>query len=189
MHNVLIPKTIISLLGLVLLAGCSNNEPPAAKTVQAEAPVASGAAPSMPRPEYAPLNPYLADSVMPIGHFNSAQTTGVEVAGPSGPSGKLSQEDGDLTYTHLGPGHFGMAISGEYPNGKRVIWRNGAERISKLDYDTLEVIGEYFLENSPTYKNNGGPISAEQADSDIKRLDRMPTFGNSGLNPLFRRAN
>ena len=184
MHNVLIPKTIISLLGLVLLAGCSNNEPPAAKTVQAEAPVASGAAPSMPRPEYAPLNPYLADSVMPIGHFNSAQTTGVEVAGPSGPSGKLSQEDGSLTYTHLGPGHFGMAISGEYPNGKRVIWSNGAERISKLDYDTLEVISEYFLEDSPIYKNNGGPISAEQAESDIKRLDRMPTFGNSGLMTL-----
>ena len=44
-------------------------------------------------------------------------------------------ENGDLTYTHLGPGHFGMAISGEYPNGERVIWSNGQERISKLDYN------------------------------------------------------
>ena len=98
---------------------------------------------------------------MPIGHINSAQTTGVDHAGPAGPTEALSAQNGGLTYTHLGPGHFGAAISPPYPDGKRVIWSNGAERISKLDYDTMEVLSEYHLEDSPIYLNNGGPISAE----------------------------
>lgn len=177
------PSILTFILSLLMLPGCGDKRSSTAEATKSSPQAAMTEAGIKPvaKPEYAPTNPYLADSVMPIGHFNSGQTSGVEIAGPTGPSADLSMENGDLTYTHLGPGHFGMAISGEYPNGKRVIWSNGAERISKLDYDTLEVISEYFLEDSPIYKNNQGPISAEQADSDIKRLDRMPTFRNSGM--------
>lgn len=85
-----------------------------------------GAASVKNTPNYAPPNPYLADSVAPLGHINPAQSTGMHHAGPAGPTETLRQENGGLTYTHLGPGHFG-----------------GADRISKLDYDTLEVIDEY----------------------------------------------
>jgi hypothetical protein len=130
---------------------------------------------------YAPQNPYLADSVAPIGHINSAQSTGMNHAGPSGPSEVLSIENGGLTYTHLGPAHFGFAISPPYPNGKRIIWSNGGDRISKLDYDSLEVIDEYFLEKSPIYLANEGPISADQADSDIFWLDLLPKWSHTGV--------
>jgi hypothetical protein len=116
-----------------------------------------------------------------IGHINSAQSTGVDIAGPSGPTKELTQENGGLTYTHLGPGHFGFAISPPYPNGKRVIWSNGGDRISKLDYDTLEVIDEFFLENSSVYVANEGPVTAEEADSKIRMLDFLPKFRYSGL--------
>jgi hypothetical protein len=169
------------VISLALLAGCSSDE---SGTSSSEAPVAKETRPSSPNgvaPNYAPPNPYLADSVLPIGHINSAQTTGVDHAGPSGPSEELSRDNGGLTYTHIGPGHFGAAISPTYPNGKRVIWSNGAERISKLDYDSLEVLSEFHLENSPIYKNNGGPISSEQADKVFNKLDRRPKFRYSGL--------
>ena len=180
--NAPIAVLAMAMLSLALLTGCSDKDSPLVEAADAGQPATAGETrASLPKPEYAPANPYLADSVMPIGHFNSAQTTGVELAGPVGPSGDLSVENGDLTYTHLGPGHFGMAISGKYPNGKRVIWSNGQDRISKLDYDTLAVLSEYHLETSPIYLNNGGPISAEQAEGDIKRLDSMPTFPYSGL--------
>jgi hypothetical protein len=80
---------------------------------------------------------------MPIGHADSAQTTSVAVPGPTGPTATLGPED--LTYRHLGPGHFGIAISSPYPDGRRVIWSNGGDRIVKLDADTLDVLAELPL--------------------------------------------
>jgi hypothetical protein len=168
------------VISLALLAGC-NAEDPATSGPQTPAATAKRASTPGPRPNYAPPNPYLADSVLPIGHINSAQTTGVDHAGPAGPSEALSEENGGLTYTHLGPGHFGAAISPPYPNGERVIWSNGAERISKLDYYSLDVLSEYHLEHSPVYLSNGGPISSEQADKVFSKLDFLPTFKYSGL--------
>ncbi len=163
----------------VLLAACSDNESAASQSVAA--PVVSSVDRAAVGRGYAPTNPYLADSVAPIGHINSAQSTGMAHAGPSGPSEVLSIDNGGLTYTHLGPAHFGYAISPPYPNGKRVIWSNGGDRISKLDYDTLEVIDEYLLEDSPIYQANDGPITAEQADSDIFWLDLLPKWPYTGM--------
>ena len=132
-------------------------------------------------PAYVPANPYLANTVVPIGHVNSAQSTGMGHAGTRGPSEILSEENGGLTYTHLGPGHYGFAISDPYPNGKRVIWSNGGERISKLDYETLAVIDEYFIESSSSYKKNGGPVSADQADEEFVMLDSLPKDPGTGM--------
>jgi len=169
---------LIPILCLAMMVGCSSKETPGTRV-----PQVLKAATSKPyiEPEYAPVNPYLADSVMPIGHVNSAQSTGVDQAGPSGPTENLSTEDGGLTYTHIGPGHFGAAISPAYANGKRVIWSNGAERISKLDYDTLEVIDEYFLEDSSIYKSNDGHVTADQANKIFGRIDFLPKIGMTGL--------
>jgi hypothetical protein len=178
-------------LGMLMIAACSDKSPePAVKAASQPEAVASKAQPA-PRvrptriPNYAPANPYLADSVVPIGHINSAQSTGVNQAGPSGPTETLSRDDGSLTYTHLGPGHFGAAISPPYPNGKRVIWSNGADRISKLDYDTLAVIDEFFLENSPLYKSLGGPVTAAQADEEFAMMDDKPIRRYSGLRTVL----
>ncbi|GAB5453614.1 MAG: hypothetical protein Hals2KO_39420 [Halioglobus sp.] len=112
-----------------------------------------------------PVNPFFADSNVPIGHGNAAQTDSINVAGPEGPTEIIEAATGDVTYQHMGPGHFGIAISPEYPNGKRAIWSNGGDRISKLDYDTLDVISEYALK--PTLQ------TAAEADADIALLDSL----------------
>lgn len=132
-------------------------------------------------PNYAPPNPYLASSVAPIAHVNSAQSTSFQIAGPTGPSESLSVENGGLTYTHLGPGHYGLAISAPYPNGQRVIWSNGSERISKLDYETLEVIDEFIIEDSGVIMANGGTVSRVQADTEIAALDALPKAAGTGM--------
>jgi hypothetical protein len=93
--------------------------------------------------ERPPRNPYLADSDYPIGHGTCAQQDSTELAGPIGPSATMG--DDDLDYAFLGPGQFGMAISGPYPDGRRVIWNNGSERITKIDYDTFEVLATIEL--------------------------------------------
>jgi hypothetical protein len=182
MNSRVLTDVLAPLIGLAIIAGCSADKPVSTVSGDAGAAESRTTVPSSPRPNYAPANPYLANSVLPIGHINSSQTTGVDHAGPTE---ELSEENGGLTYTHLGPGHFGAAISPPYPNGKRVIWSNGAERISKLDYDTLEVLSEFHLENSPIYLSNGGPISPEQADKVFARLDWLPKFSYSGLATVF----
>lgn len=111
-----------------------------------------------------PVNPELADSVVPIGHFDSAQTDSMAVAGPVGPTQDLTEDD--LAYAHIGPAHFGIAISPEYPDGERVIWSNGGDRITKLDYDSLEVLAELPLPDKDQ-------LSAEEADTLLAELDSL----------------
>ena len=48
----------------------------------------------------------------------------------------LSKEE--LQYVFLGPTQFEMATSGLQDDGRRTIWYNGSERITKLDHDTFE---------------------------------------------------
>jgi len=165
------------LFSAILFTGCSDSSDRRPSQPGPEPPVETG-------PNYAPANPFLADSVAPIGHVNSAQSTGVQHPGPSGPSERLSLEDGSLSYAHVGPAHFGLAISPPYPDGSRVIWSNGGERISKLDYETLDVIDEFFLEDSAIYIANGGPITEEQADADFATLDSLPAEPGTGVQTL-----
>ena len=111
---------------------------------------------------------------MPIGHVDSAQTTSTPIAGPTGPSGELGADD--LTYQHLGPGHFGIAISPEYPDGERVIWSNGGDRISKLDADSLAVLSELALPGKALQ-------TPAQADAELEVLDREQgeALGNAAV--------
>jgi hypothetical protein len=178
-HTNLLAGLVVSALASISLASCR----PAAESTAVPSGEGAAAARSQADggPNYAPPNPYLADSVVPLGHINSAQSTGVNHAGPSGPTEVLSIEDGTLTYVHIGPGHYGAAISSPYPDGRRVIWSNGGDRISKLDYDTLAVIDEYFLEDGGVYKANGGPITAEQADEVFADLDGLSMDPGTGV--------
>lgn len=111
----------------------------------------------------APRNPYLADSVYPIGHGTPAQQDSSLQAGPTGPTMVLG--DDDRQYVFLGPCQFGLAISGAYHDGRRAIWNNGSERITKLDHDSFEVVATYEL-----------PARSQTAEADIEaafeRLDR-----------------
>ena len=118
-----------------------------------------------PDPVAPPVNLLLADSVAPIAHINSAQTDSVSHPGPAGPGESLDEAKGGLAYQHLGPAHFGIAISPQYPDSSRVIWSNGGDRISKLDYETLTVIDELFLSETP--------LTSGEADAEIELLDSL----------------
>jgi hypothetical protein len=155
----------------------TNSEPPLAAETLHHAPIHSQNAPSAQRdvtPRRAPINPFLAPSAVPIGHGDSAQSDWSTSVGPLAKSKALGGEE--LQYQHVGPAHFGIAISAPYPDGKRVIWTNGGDRISKLDYETLEVIAELPIGDAP-------PQSSEQADADIARLDAVEGLdrANTGI--------
>lgn len=104
-----------------------------------------------------PENPWLADSIYALGHGDSAQQDSVAVAGPTGPSRLLSSDE--IQYQHVGPAHFGAQISSPYPDGRRVFWSNGLDRIVKMDHDTFEVLNEYFFDPGIKYT----PAQADDA--------------------------
>lgn len=120
-----------------------------------------------------PRNPYLADSSYSMAHADPAQQDAVMQAGPSGPSTTLAP--GQIDYVHVGPGHFGTTISGKYVDGKRVYWGNGVDRIVKIDYDTFEIIDEYFFPGTTVY-------TQEEADEAIAGFDES----NVGFYAMFR---
>lgn len=88
-----------------------------------------------------PKNPFLADSIYAIPHGDSAQQDSTSLAGPTGPTKTLTDEE--RNYQQIGPGHFGIYISSSYQDCSRVIWSNGADRIVKLDHDTFGVLADY----------------------------------------------
>ncbi|KZX58440.1 hypothetical protein A3709_02985 [Halioglobus sp. HI00S01] len=182
----LIRSACLLCLGALVISGCSSRDPAAVAASLPTAKPAAVARAAEDAPNFAHHNPHLADSVYPLGHVNPAQSTGVNIAGPRGKTEALTVENGGITYTHLGPAHFGGAISPEYPSGKRVIWSNGGDRISKLDYDTLDVIAEYPITFGPLYQNKGELYSEEEADELFDMLDSQPLFANSGLLTLLR---
>lgn len=88
-------------------------------------------------------NPFLAASNCAIGHCSPAQQDSYAAPGPLGPTRALLPSEMD--FAPLGQLHMAPAISGPYPNGRRVIWSNGVDRIAKVDYDSFEVLDEYFF--------------------------------------------
>ena len=120
-----------------------------------------------------PQNPYLANSSYSMGHGNPSQQDAVSQSGPSGPSQTLRSDQ--IQYQHTGPAHFGAATSGVYPDGKRVFWSNGIDRIVKIDYDSWEVVAEHFFPGAEVYDE-------ERANESIAEFNA----NNSGVFALAR---
>jgi hypothetical protein len=120
-----------------------------------------------------PVNPYLAKSSYSMAHGNPSQQDAVSQAGPSGPSRTLTPDE--IQYQHVGPAHFGAATSGVYADGRRVFWSNGIDRIVKIDYDTWEIVAEYFFPDVEIYDE-------ERADEAITGFDES----NDGFFALIR---
>jgi hypothetical protein len=112
--------------------------------------------------ELPPRNPFLADSHYAIGHGDSAQQDSVALPGPRGPSRALAPDE--IDYAAVGPGHFGAATSGPYPDGRRVLWSNGLDRIAKLDHDSFEVLASHPLPGARAY-------GEDEADASIAAFD------------------
>ncbi len=123
--------------------------------------------------ERPPRNPFLADSSYPIGHGDSAQQDALAVPGPSDPGAAL--DPSAIQYAHVGPAHFGAYTSSPYPDGRRVIWSNGLDRIVKIDFESFEVLATYWVPGARRW-------TEAEADASIAGFDAS----NAGLFALWR---
>ena len=121
----------------------------------------------------APRNPFLANSVYPIGHGDSAQQDALPVAGPRDPGPHFDTTE--IQYVHVGPAHFGAYTSTPYPDGRRVIWSNGLDRIVKIDFDTFEPLATRWVAGARRW-------TEADADQSIARFDRS----NQGAFAIWR---
>jgi hypothetical protein len=112
--------------------------------------------------ERPPRNPFLADSVYPIGHGDSAQQDALSVRGPDDPGARL--EPSEIQYAPTGPAQFGAYTSSPYPDGRRVIWSNGLDRIVKVDFESFEILATRWVEGAHRY-------SEAEADASIAAFD------------------
>jgi hypothetical protein len=109
-------------------------------------------------------NPYLAESAYPVAHGYGDFTP---LPGPVGPSRKLHA--GEIIWKPIGPVNgYAPIYSNPYPNGKRVIWVGGYDRVSKLDADTLEVLTTYAIGGN-TY------FGDEEIDRHIATMESLGT--------------
>jgi hypothetical protein len=131
--------------------------------------------------ERPPRNPFLADSSYPIGHGDSAQQDALAVPGPSDPGAAL--DPSEIQYAHVGPAHFGAYTSSPYPDGRRVIWSNGLDRIVKIDFESFEVLATYWVPGTRHWTeaeadasiagfdaSNVGPLAIWRAFQDASKL-------------------
>jgi hypothetical protein len=123
--------------------------------------------------EHPPRNPFLADSSYPLGHGDAAQQDALPVPGPDDPGAAL--EESEIEYAPTGPAQFGAYTSGPYPDGRRVIWSNGLDRIVKVDFDTFEVLATHWIPGARRW-------TEEEADASIARFDES----NEGVASIWR---
>ncbi len=111
-------------------------------------------------------NPYLADSSYNITHAAANYT---RIAGPTGPGRKLKPDE--IIWKPVGPyNEFPPVYSGPYPNGKRVMWVGGYDRVAKLDADTLEVL--------TTYAKGGNTFfGVEETTRHVDTMDKLDDMG------------
>jgi hypothetical protein len=120
-------------------------------------PLLAGAKPAEP-----PHNPYLSESPYPVAHGYGDFTT---IAGPVGPGRQLRPDE--IVWKGVGPVNgYAPTYSNPYPNGKRVIWVGGYDRITKLDADTFAVLTTYAIGGNTYY-------GAEEIERHIAAMDRM----------------
>ena len=119
-------------------------------------------------------NPHLANSLYPLGHGGSHQQDSLAVTGPVDKTRTLDKAE--IQYTHTGPAFFGVYTSSPYPDGRRVLWGNGLDRIVKIDHDSHKVISTLMLENVEAHYDEA------HADDAIASFDN----NNDGFFALFK---
>jgi hypothetical protein len=112
--------------------------------------------------EMPPRNPFLADSVYPLGHGDPGQQDALPVDGPDDPGPAFNASE--IQYAPTGPAQFGAYTSSPYPDGRRVIWSNGLDRIVKVDFETFEILATYWIEGARRW-------TEAEADTSIARFD------------------
>ncbi len=134
------------------------------------------------RPVAPPRNPYLADSSYPVVHANSAQTDSTIEAGPRGPTRQLSNDE--LRYHDLGMWDLLYLVSGPYADGKRTVWTNGSQYMTKLDYDTFDIIAKLRMPGTDHRDGLAHEEFIRIFDSDASFSDKLEAAKQSGLPPV-----
>ncbi len=143
-------KPVLSLILILLISGCSaetscggndlnvangKGEVEITKSHQEKAEIISGDEP--------PINRFLADSPWPMSHRNSYCQASSGYTGPSSPDGY------EVDFKSGFPGLITMAISGTYPDGKRVVWGSDLRRVFKLDINGRKISSiDYYRKES-----------------------------------------
>ena len=81
----------------------------------------------------------------PTNPFDAAGNSDRSTPGP-GPVREASTTDEDVSYRFMGPAHFTMNPSPVYPDGRRVYWSQGGDRLLKVDYDTYDITASLPME-------------------------------------------
>jgi hypothetical protein len=139
------------------------------------------------------FNPHWAASPYPISHSTADFTP---VAGPVGPGRRLNKDE--ITWKTVGPiNGFTPVYSGLYPNGKRVLWVGGYDRVAKLDADTLEVLTTYALggntyfgdEEINRYMTTMDRLGDDASADFSKQLMKVPFASNISAYRMVSRNN
>jgi len=188
---------LVLLIGFTALKSCNFGPPPPRPDL--DLPLA----PQMADPASAPMdmnfpaaNARAGQSTNPIPHGDPAQQDSTPISGPMDKTRRLKESE--IVYRFLGPGHFGVNISSEYPSGDRVIWTNGVNGVFKLDEETYNIIDHLPSDVADEYdevwankiiakldKNNGASAITTAVKSMLPLRDLSGVYTVVGDNDWF----
>jgi hypothetical protein len=133
-------------------------------------------------PEPQPLNPFLANSNYSVVHANSGQTDSTIDPGPVGTTRRLASDE--MRYHDLGMWNLLYLVSGPYADGKRVIWTNGSQYMTKLDYDTFDIIAKLRMPGNDHFDGLAHEDFIRTFDSNASFREKFEAAKKSGLPPV-----
>jgi hypothetical protein len=134
------------------------------------------------RPEPPPRNPFLANSNYSMAHANSAQTDSTVDPGPVGATRPLALDE--MRYHDLGMWNLLYLVSGPYADGKRVVWTNGSQYMTKLDYDTFDIIATLRMPGDVNSDGLAHEVFIEIFDSNASFQEKLEAAKKSGVPPV-----
>jgi hypothetical protein len=132
--------------------------------------------------EAPPRNPFLANSNYSVVHANSGQTDSTVDPGPVGTTRQLSLDE--IRYHDLGMWNLLYLVSGPYPDGKRVIWTNGSQYLTKLDYDTFDIVAQLRVPGDDHFDGLAHEEFIRVFDSNASFEEKFEAAKRSGLPPV-----
>jgi hypothetical protein len=133
-------------------------------------------------PEPQPRNPFLANSNYSVVHANSGQTDSTIDPGPVGTTRRLASDE--MRYHDLGMWNLLYLVSGPYADGKRVIWTNGSQYMTKLDYDTFDIIAKLRMPGNDHFDGLAHEDFIRVFDSNANFREKFEAAKKSGLPPV-----
>jgi hypothetical protein len=133
-------------------------------------------------PAAPPRNPFLANSNYSVVHANSGQTDSTVDPGPVGTTRKLAPDE--MRYHDLGLWNLLYLVSGPYKDGKRAIWTNGSQYITKFDYDTFDIIAKLRMPGNDHADGLAHEEFIRIFDSNASFEEKLEAAKRSGLPPL-----